>query len=367
VDRKRRARAGPGGSGSLTRRRLGGAGAAAAVGLAAGAPPAVRAASGAPLSGLLVTAAATATATPGEGGAAIEGSLVVELTLTNAGGADLSGVELRSQVPAATRVSDSWQGGPERNPATVSGRSDAPQMVRWSGIAIRQGERLAPFSFRVTPAPGADGATVFRDVVLQPSVGKAPTSVQVVLPQLPLIGLWGEDGLRRTVLPAGLTVITRERPDTDTVALRLAVRAGSRDEDDATSGGSHWLEHAHFLGTARRPSNQALFAPVQNTGGQMNASTSFEWTNYYNTVPAEEFDLALDVLADQLLNSTFPRAAFDRERQVVVEEVKRAYDDPASRATREFLKLVFQVSPVRREVLGTPESVGSIPIETILA
>ena len=195
--------------------------------------------------------------------------------------------------------------------------------------------------------------------------GAAPGAV--VAPTLRLNGLWGEGGLRRTALPGGLVVLTRERPETATVSVMLGVRAGSRDEDDATSGGSHWLEHAHFLGTARRPSNQALSAPVQNAGGQMNASTSFEWTNYYNTVPAEEFDLALDVLADQLLNSTFPRAAFDRERQVVVEEVKRAYDDPASRATREFLKLVFRVSPVRREVLGTPESVGAIPIETILA
>ena len=70
---------------------------------------------------------------------------------------------------------------------------------------------------------------------MQPEVSGAP---QAVLPRLALNGLWGDDGLRRTVLPSGLTVLTRERPDTASVALRLAVQAGSRDEDDTTSGGS---------------------------------------------------------------------------------------------------------------------------------
>jgi zinc protease len=310
-----------------------------------------------------VTAAATAEdVTPDAPEAS--GGLLVGIALHNRTGGDATGVRLRLPVPAGTRV-DAPAGGAAPPVVTADGVAPA---VTWTGIGVGAGERAGPFSCRLVPAPGEDGAAVFRRAAGTPEVtwpGAAPGAV--VAPTLRLNGLWGESGLRRTALPGGLVVLTRERPETATVSLMLGVRAGSRDEDDATSGGSHWLEHAHFLGTARRPSNQALFAPVQNTGGQMNASTSFEWTNYYNTVPAEEFDLALDVLADQLLNSTFPRAAFDRERQVVVEEVKRAYDDPASRATREFLKLVFQVSPVRREVLGTPESVGSIPIETILA
>lgn len=366
MDRVRGACAAPGASGRLTRRRLGGAGAAAAA-LAATAPPGVPDAAEAPLSGLLVTAAATAAAVPDAGRAATAGNLVVELTLTNAAGADLSGIELRSQVPAGTRVSASWQGGRERNPAALSGRGDAPQMVRWSGISVRRGERLAPFTFRLTPAPGADGATVFRDAVLQPSVGNAPSSVQVVLPQLPLIGLWGEDGLRRTVLPAGLTVITRERPDTETVALRLAIRAGSRDEDDATSGGSHWLEHAYFLGTETRPNAQAISDAIAAVGGATNAATSWEYTDYWKLVPADAFELALDVLADQLLHSTFRTEAFERERRVVFEELKQRNDAAGTRAFDEFIQATFQESPLRRHPAGTIESVESIPIPVILA
>lgn len=186
-------------------------------------------------------------------------------------------------------------------------------------------------------------------------------------PVLRLNGLWGAGGLRRTVLPTELTVFTRERPETPTVSLMMAVRAGTWDEDDVTSGGSHWLEHAFFLGTPTRPSNRAIFGAIQNVGGQINASTSFEWTNYFNTVPAEEFDLALDVLSDQLLNSTFRPEAFDRERQVVFEELKRRNDTPGTLAWDEFYRLVFQVSPLRRDPGGTIESVQTIPIETILA
>jgi predicted Zn-dependent peptidase len=146
----------------------------------------------------------------------------------------------------------------------------------------------------------------------------------------------------------------------------IAVRAGSRDEDDVTSGGSHWLEHAHFLGTTQRP-GRSFDAEVTRVGGASNAGTGWEWTDYWYLVPADYFDLALDVLADQMLNSTFPQEEFDRERQVVFEELKLRDDTPSTRASDEFINLVFQVSPLRRHPAGTIETVQSMPIETILA
>jgi predicted Zn-dependent peptidase len=101
-------------------------------------------------------------------------------------------------------------------------------------------------------------------------------------------------------------------------------------------------------------------------GGASNAGTGWEWTDYWYVVPAEHFSLALDVLADQMLNSSFPADEFDRERQVVFEELKLRDDSPNTRASDEFINLVFQVSPLRRHPAGTIESVQSIPIETIL-
>ena len=305
------------------------------------------------------TVAATAETQPDGRGSGV----LVHVTLSNQTGADVAGLRLRVPVPAGVRAVDSWIDAPGRHRAAVE-----PGHVTWHDIRLRAGDRAGPFAIRLAPALDADGAAIFRSSTFQPEVTWTHASRgNAALAALPLRGLWGEEGLRRTLLPTGLTVLTQERPETRTVALQMAVRAGSRDENEITRGGSHWLEHAFLLGTLSRPDNQAIFSAISRVGGNINASTSFEWTNYYNTVPADEFDLSLDVLADQLLNSTFPREAFDRERAVVAEEIKRANDTPAGRATREFFKLVFQVSPLRQDVLGTVGTVESIPIETILA
>jgi predicted Zn-dependent peptidase len=316
----------------------------------------------APLQGLLATVAATAEALPSAADAAPAG-LVLEVTLHNATSEELGGLELLLPLPAQSQVADSWQGRREQHRGTLDG-----QRIRWSGLSIKAGERLPPFALRLAPAPGADGATVFRQATVQPELRWArPRQGQATPPALRLNGLWGETGLRRTVLPNGLTLFTRERQDSATVAIRLAVRAGSRDEDDRTSGGSHWLEHAYFLGTRSRPNAQDIDSVISGVGGQSNAATSSEFTDYWKLVPAEHFDTALEVLADQMLNSTFLPEAFERERQVVFEELKQRNDAPGTRAFDEFLRLVFQVSPLRRDPGGTIESVQSIPIATILS
>jgi predicted Zn-dependent peptidase len=102
-------------------------------------------------------------------------------------------------------------------------------------------------------------------------------------------------------------------------------------------------------------------------GGATNASTSWEYTDYWKLVPADSFDLALEVLADQLLHSTFRAEAFERERLVVSEELKRRNDDAATRAFDAFIQAAFPDSPLRRQPGGTIESVERIPIPTILA
>lgn len=190
----------------------------------------------------------------------------------------------------------------------------------------------------------------------------------VATPPLSLRGLVGEPNLTKTLLPSGLTVLTLERPDTPTVALRFAALAGARNEDDTTSGGSHWLEHAHFLGTKKYPAGMTqLDGAIERVGGQMNATTGSELTSYFNLVPADRFDLGLEVLSEQLMHSTFPDEAFNRERQVVFEELKRRDDNPSTYASDTFFGTVFQHSPLRRHPAGTIESVQSIPVSTMLA
>lgn len=314
--------------------------------------------------GLAVTLAATAENPEDSAGPVTpaRSALVVQVTLASQLASELADVRVRAPVPYRTRVVDSWLGQPGRGTGTVQGG-----FVTWSGLTLRPGERLGPLSYRLIPESGIDGASIFRGVTVRPDIGWArPTPGTATILSLRLNGLWGENGLRRTVLPTGLTIFTRERPETPTVSLRIAVRAGSRDEDDVTSGGSHWLEHAHFLGTARR-SSARIDAEIAAVGGQSNAGTGWEGTDYWYLVPAEHFDLAIDLLSDMMVNSTFRPEEFERERLVVFEELKMRNDTPSIRAFDEFINLVFRLSPLRRHPAGTIESVQTIPIETMLS
>jgi hypothetical protein len=195
--------------------------------------------------GLLVTLSATADELEPAAGEP-PGGLVVRITLENQTGGDLTGLRLLAPIPPRTRVTASWLGNSDQRAGAIT-----EEGVFWSGLALRDGEQLGPFTYRLVPA---DGAHIFLDAAVQPAVDwSGPRVGRATVGRLPLRGLWGDAGLRRTLLPGGLTVLTGERPETDTVMLRVAVLAGARDEDDVTHGGSHWLEHGHLLGTAARP------------------------------------------------------------------------------------------------------------------
>jgi predicted Zn-dependent peptidase len=315
------------------------------------------AAEGAGSAGLRMTVSAT-TEDDANGSPA---DLLIRVGLDNQTATALSGLSV--QVPGidGTVVRDSWIGQPGSQPAATDSGS-----LLWAGLTIVNGGKLGPLAYRLAPAPGRDGAPIFSTAMVRPSLtwsGAPPDNAAI--PVLPLSGLWGETNLRRTVLPSGLTIFTQERPDTPTVALRIAARAGSRDEDDTTCGGSHWLEHAHFLGTTTRPDNQAVGRAILSIGGEFNASTGWEETNFWNLVPADKFSTAIDLLADQMLNSTFAPAAFEREKQVVLQEIKLRADDPSTRAFDDFMDLAFQVSPLHRSPAATV-CLLTLPVSAIL-
>jgi predicted Zn-dependent peptidase len=310
--------------------------------------------------------------------------LLIQITLDNEAGSDLNGLVLQTPIPNQTQVLDSWDGQEGQQPGYVGAGT-----ISWEVATIPSGSQSGPFAYRIIPDDGVDGATIFVDASIQPVLatpastpgrplnlsvqGPLPPSLaeltpltDATVPVLPLNGLWGEENLRRTVLPTGLTIFTQERPDTPTVALRFAVRAGSRDEDDTTCGGSHWLEHAHFLGTTTRPDNQAIGAAIESVGGEFNASTGWEETSFWDLVPADKFNVAVDVLSDQMLHSTFPPEAFEREKQVIIQEIEGRADDPSTHAFDDFMELVFQTSPLRRSPAAT-SCLLTLPIATILA
>lgn len=175
-----------------------------------------------------------------------------------------------------------------------------------------------------------------------------------------------DTGVHRSVLPNGMVVVTRERPESGSVAVNVAVRAGSREEDDETAGAAHFMEHMFFQGTPTRKSADEIFRPIVSRGGSINANTGWELINFHALTLAQDFDISLDVLSDMLQHATFPAEALEKERRVVIEELNRRANNPAVRAEELFLKTVFADHPLRHHPAGTPETVGTITREVLL-
>lgn len=130
-----------------------------------------------------------------------------------------------------------------------------------------------------------------------------------------------------TTLPSGLRIVTDTAPSVETLAIGVWVGVGTRHENAAENGIAHMLEHMMFKGTTTRTSKQ-ISDLIENAGGHMNAYTGREITAYYITILNDHLDLTIDVLSDIIQNSTFPEDEIDRERAVIIQEIKMYEDSP---------------------------------------
>ena len=169
----------------------------------------------------------------------------------------------------------------------------------------------------------------------------------------------------RHVLPNGLTVLVQSNRAAPVVALQAWVNAGSADESDEESGLAHLHEHMLFKGTARRGLGEIARA-VEAAGGDINAWTSFDQTVYHLVLASRFFETGLDILGDAVTASSFDKDELAREIEVVCEEIKRSYDSPARRASRDVFALAYAAHPYRRPVIGTPETVRSFTQARVL-
>jgi len=170
---------------------------------------------------------------------------------------------------------------------------------------------------------------------------------------------------KKAVLPSGLRVITERVPGVRSVAVGIWVPAGSRDEAPERSGIAHFVEHMLFKGTRRRSARDIAEA-IDATGGQLNAFTTKETTCYYARVLDEHLPLALDILADMLLESTFRPEDLARERDVIVEEIRLVEDTPEDLVHDLFEKALFGAHPLARPVLGSEETVSGCTRQDLL-
>lgn len=160
-------------------------------------------------------------------------------------------------------------------------------------------------------------------------------------------------------LDNGVTVVVAPRRSSPVVAVQAWVGAGSADESPGQAGIAHVIEHMMFKGTARRGVGE-LTAAVERAGGDVNAWTSFDQTVFHAVLGRGELEVGLDVLADAISASTFDEAELEREREVIVEEIRQGLDDPARTAAHALFATAYLAHPYRRPVIGSIESVRAL-------
>src|SRR5258707_15351369 len=154
-------------------------------------------------------------------------------------------------------------------------------------------------------------------------------------------------GVSRTVLPGGLRVVTEFLPAVRSVALGIWVGVGSRDEDQAHAGATHYLEHLLFKGTRRRTALE-ISAEMDAAGGEMNAFTAKEYTCYYARVLDADLPLAVDVVSDMVTSSKISTADVEAERGVILEEIAMHDDDPGDVVHDAFAAALYGHTPLGR-------------------
>ncbi len=159
-------------------------------------------------------------------------------------------------------------------------------------------------------------------------------------------------------LANGLTIIAEQMP-TEAVSLNIWLNVGSALESDDINGMAHFLEHMIFKGTAKLQSGE-FERLIEQRGAVTNAATSQDYTHYYITTAPKDFAELAPLQVDVVMNAAIPDAGFERERQVVLEEIRRSQDNPRRRTFHHATELTFDRLPYRRHVLGPAEVVENL-------
>ncbi len=171
---------------------------------------------------------------------------------------------------------------------------------------------------------------------------------------------------KKTTLDSGLRVITEAMPAVRSVSIFTLISTGSRYESDDMAGVSHFIEHLMFRGTQRRPTAKHISEAIEGVGGILNGGTDREATVYWCKVARIHFPLAMDVMADILMNSRFEAEDMEKERRVIIEEINISYDTPSQRVSQLIDELLWPAHPLGRDIAGNKKSVASITRSALL-
>ncbi len=161
-------------------------------------------------------------------------------------------------------------------------------------------------------------------------------------------------------LPNNLKVLSSQLPGTKSVTILILVGTGSRYEDTQTNGVAHFAEHMFFKGTKKRPTALDISTLIDGIGGEFNAFTSKEYTGYFVKASAKHVDLVLDILGDMLMHSKFEQEEVDRERGVILEELRMYLDTPVRYIHDLYEQLLYGDQPLGWDIIGTIDSLKAI-------
>ena len=175
----------------------------------------------------------------------------------------------------------------------------------------------------------------------------------------------GEATVSRSVLPSGLRILSESLPGALSTSIGFWIAVGSRDEDSVAFGSTHFLEHLLFKGTPRRSALDIAIA-FDEVGGEHNALTAKEHTCYYAKVQDQDLPMAIEVLADMVAASVIDAAEFEVERQVILEELAMADDDPSDVAHERITETVLRDHPLGRPIGGNPDTIRASTRDSVL-
>ncbi len=167
------------------------------------------------------------------------------------------------------------------------------------------------------------------------------------------------------ILPNGMHLVVLESGSAPVVSIQAWVRVGSADEPEDMAGVSHLLEHMLFKGTQKRKVGE-IAREIESKGGYINAFTTYDATVYYVTIASRYFETGLDVLADAIQNSSFDAEELEKEKEVVIEEIKRSNDIPERKAMNDIFELAYKVHPYKRPIIGFTDTVKEITREKLI-
>jgi len=161
---------------------------------------------------------------------------------------------------------------------------------------------------------------------------------------------------RKTVLRNGIRVVSERIDHVRSVSIGIWVDVGSRDERNDEAGVSHFIEHMLFKGTRKRTARE-IASSLESVGGSLNAFTGREHTCYFARVLDEHLDKAIDVLSDIIRNPLLHPSHLEKEREVVISEIKELEDSPADLVHDLLMSAMWKENPLGRPIIGSAESV----------